>query len=43
MIPLLRESYYETENDYQILVYFRRPGARWEELVGYRAVNTAKR
>jgi hypothetical protein len=36
-------SYYETENDYQILVYFRRPGARWEELVGFRQINTSKR
>ncbi|RKR82674.1 uncharacterized protein DUF5103 [Mucilaginibacter gracilis] len=36
-------SYYETENDYQILVYFRRPGARYEELVGYTLLNTTKR
>lgn len=36
-------SYYETENDYQILVYFRRPGARYEELVGFTQLNTAKR
>jgi hypothetical protein len=36
-------SYFETENDYQILVYFHRPGARWEELVGYTQLNTAKK
>jgi hypothetical protein len=36
-------SYYETENDYQILVYFRPPGARYEQLVGYTLLNTAKR
>jgi hypothetical protein len=36
-------SYYETENDYQILVYYRRPGARWEELAGFRQINTVKR
>jgi hypothetical protein len=36
-------SYYETENDYQLLVYYHRPGARWEELVGFRQINTAKR
>ncbi|MBW4889349.1 DUF5103 domain-containing protein [Mucilaginibacter sp. HMF5004] len=36
-------SYYETENDYQLLVYYRRPGARWEELVGFRQINTTKR
>jgi len=36
-------SYYETENDYQILVYYRRPGARYEELVGFRHLNSGKR
>jgi len=36
-------SYFETENDYQVLVYYRRTGARWDELVGYRLVNTTKR
>lgn len=36
-------SYFETENNYQLLVYYRRPGARWEELVGYRQLNTAKK
>jgi hypothetical protein len=36
-------SYFETENDYQVLVYYRRTGARWDELVGYRLVNTVKR
>lgn len=36
-------SYFETENNYQILVYYRRPGARWEELVGYRQLNPSKK
>lgn len=36
-------SYFETENDYQVLVYYRRTGARWDELVGYRLLNTARR
>jgi len=39
----LEGSYFETENDYQILVYYRPPGSRWEELVGYKAVNTGRR
>ncbi|MDR3697294.1 DUF5103 domain-containing protein [Mucilaginibacter sp.] len=39
----LEGSYFETENDYQILVYYRPPGARWEELIGYRLLNTAKK
>ncbi|TWR29381.1 DUF5103 domain-containing protein [Mucilaginibacter pallidiroseus] len=38
----LEGSYFETENDYQLLVYYRPPGARWEELVGYAMLNTAK-
>jgi len=37
----LEGSYFDTENDYQILVYYRRPGARYEELVGYTLLNTS--
>lgn len=36
----LEGSYFETENDYQILVYYRPPGSRWEELVGYKAIKS---
>ncbi|MBC8052691.1 MAG: DUF5103 domain-containing protein [Sphingobacteriaceae bacterium] len=28
-------SFYQTNNIYQILFYFRRPGGRWEELAGF--------
>ncbi|MFD2163950.1 DUF5103 domain-containing protein [Paradesertivirga mongoliensis] len=28
-------SFYQTNNSYQIFFYFRRPGGRWEELVGF--------
>ncbi|RYE26853.1 MAG: DUF5103 domain-containing protein [Sphingobacteriaceae bacterium] len=35
-------SHFETENDYQFLVYFRRTGSRFEELVGYYLLNSAK-
>lgn len=35
-------SHFETENDYQILVYYRRTGSRYEELVGYQLFNTTK-
>lgn len=35
-------AYFETENDYQILLYLRRPGARYEELLGYRVINTVR-
>jgi len=37
-ITQLEGSYFETENSYQLLVYYRRPGARWEELIGYRLI-----
>lgn len=40
---VLEGSFFETENDYQILVYYRAPGARWEELVGYQPLNTGRR
>ncbi|WP_376717535.1 type IX secretion system plug protein [Mucilaginibacter terrae] len=33
-------SYFETENEYQMLVYYRPPGSRWEELVGYKLVSS---
>jgi hypothetical protein len=39
----LEGSHFETENDYQLLVYYKTPGARWEELIGYEVVNTAKK
>lgn len=28
-------SYFETENSYQVFVYYKKPGSRWEELIGY--------
>ena len=33
-------SYFDTENRYQILVYYKPPTARWEELVGFEVVST---
>jgi hypothetical protein len=39
----LEGSHFETENDYQVLVYYHPPTARWEELVGYKALNTVKK
>jgi len=38
----LEGNYFETENKYQILVYYHPPTARWEELVGYLMVNSSK-
>lgn len=35
-------SYYETENNYQILFYYRKPGSRWDELIGYTQINSVK-
>ena len=39
----LEGSHFETENDYQILVYYHPTGARWDELAGYRLINTANK
>jgi hypothetical protein len=36
-------SHFETENEYQVLVYYHPSGARWTELVGYRMLNTARK
>jgi hypothetical protein len=32
-------SFFETENDYQAFVYYRRPGSRWDELIGYNMIS----
>ncbi len=42
-ITALEGSYFETENDYQLLIYYRPPGARWEELIGYKLLNSVKK
>ena len=36
-------SYFETANTYQVFAYYKKPGARWEELIGYSGVNTLRR
>ena len=36
-------SFFETENTYQVFVYYKKPGSRWEELIGYASVNNVKR
>ena len=36
-------SHFQTENDYQIYFYYRKPGSRWDELVGFTEMNTVKR
>jgi hypothetical protein len=38
----LEGNYFETENEYQLLVYYRQTGSRYEQLVGYNLLNTAK-
>ncbi|MFM6975788.1 MAG: DUF5103 domain-containing protein [Sphingobacteriaceae bacterium] len=36
-------SHFETENNYQILIYYRKTGARWDELVGFSQINSVSR
>ena len=31
----LEGSYFETANSYQVFIYYKSPGSRWEELIGY--------
>ena len=39
----LEGSYFETENKYQVLVYYRPPTARWEELAGYTVLSSVQK
>ncbi|MCX2575387.1 type IX secretion system plug protein [Pedobacter sandarakinus] len=34
-IQTFEGTFFQTENSYQILVYYRKPGARWDTLIGY--------
>jgi hypothetical protein len=36
-------TFFETNNSYQVLVYYRKPGSRWDELVGFSNVNSLKK
>jgi len=40
---LLEGSYVETENDYQIFVYYHGFSSRYDKLIGYRTINSIKR
>ena len=35
-------SYFQTENDYQIFVYYRRPNTHIDELIGFKEINSLK-
>lgn len=36
-------SFFETENSYQVLAYYRRPGARYDDLIGFTNINSIKK
>ncbi|NRF41790.1 DUF5103 domain-containing protein [Pedobacter foliorum] len=36
-------SFFETLNTYQVFAYYKKPGMRWEELIGYSNVGNVKR
>ena len=36
-------TFFETENSYQVFVYYRRPGSRWEELAGFAELEKKQR
>lgn len=40
---LLEGSYVETENDFQIFIYYRSFSSRYDKLIGYRTINSVKR
>jgi len=35
-------SFFETTNDYETFVYYRKPGGRWDELIGYNTTSTTQ-
>ncbi len=39
-VELTEGSFYETENEYTIYIYYRAQGGRYDRLVGYRTVST---
>lgn len=36
-------SFFETENSYQVLAYYRKPGSRYDDLAGFANINSVKR
>jgi hypothetical protein len=42
-LTVFEGSYFESENTYQVLAYYKKPGARWEELIGYSSISNTKR
>ena len=40
---LLEGSYVETENDYQLFIYYHGFSSRYDKLIGYRTINSVKR
>ncbi len=41
-IASVEGSFFETENDYTFLVYFRKTGNRYDELIAYKEINTIR-
>lgn len=42
-IAVVEGTHYETENDYSILVYHRKPSENYDRLIGYTTANTIRR
>ena len=40
---VFESSFFETENTYQVFVYYRKPGSRFDELAGFSNVSTIKK
>ncbi len=36
-------SFFETENSYQVFAYYRKPGSRYDDFVGFTNINSVKR
>ncbi len=42
-IKTLESSHFQTENEYEVLVYYRELGSRYDELLGYSVMNVNRR
>ena len=39
----LEGTHFQTENEYEVFIYYRDMGSRYDELIGYTVVNPNKR
>jgi hypothetical protein len=41
-VSFIEGTHYETENDYNIFVYYRKPGTLYDQLIAMQKINSLK-